>query len=317
LSRTLVWNPNPTIDVVSELASLQVGRVQSALKQTFSAGGKGTLVMRGLSALGVAYDGITPIGGPSGEFAAELMRSEGLNCEFTRVNGLTRAAVTLAEANGVDTNVNGPGPVVDDSLWKGHVDLVETLVQSQAYDTFVVAGRPPLGADATDLARVCQSAAKAGLRAVLDLAQPFLEVGLEAAPWLVKINQLEAAACCAGESRSEIDALTDYELVDELKQMGAQNVVLTSGPRRIFGDLLGVRVAADPPAIELRSAVGCGDSFLAGLLYALRVDSNDVANAVKWAAAVASASAEDLRPGYFSVDRATVLLSFVRVSATS
>ena len=42
----LVWNPNPTLDLVSSVDSLSFGNVHRSDVQAISAGGKGTLVVR-------------------------------------------------------------------------------------------------------------------------------------------------------------------------------------------------------------------------------------------------------------------------------
>lgn len=309
--RVLVWNANPTIDVVSVVPTVRLGAVHLATEQTFSAGGKGTLVMRGLSTLGIEYLGLTPIAGPSGDLVAKLMRQEQLASEFSQVSGSTRAAVTVVDGNGVDTNVNGPGPDVHDELWRLHVTRVATLLSTARYDAVIIADRPPLTADLDDLARVCRAAAEQGTRVALDVEQPYLEVGLTTKPWLVKINRAEAAAVAAPRKSAQDVSLR--QLVDALLRLGAENVVLTDGPGVVEAALRGERLAGKPPAVSVRSAIGCGDAFLAGLIYGLSEGERSVDDALRCAIAVAAASAEDLRPGFFSPERAADLFVHVEV----
>lgn len=313
--RVLVWNANPTLDVVSIVPSVRLGEVHLATEQTFSAGGKGTLVMRGLNALGVDYLGVTPVAGPSGDLVEQLIREEGLTSEFSRLRGSTRAAVTFVDGGGVDTNVNGPGPSAHDDLWRGHVERMSTLISSTSYDVLVIAGRPPPSADPADLGRLCRLAAEHGMHVVLDVAQPFLEFGLAERPWLVKVNRAEAEGV-ATPKRPE-QAVPLPELADGLVARGAENVVLTDGPDPIEARLLGQPLVGNPPKVDLRSAIGCGDAFLAGLLYGLIDVNAGAGEALRWAVAVAAASAEDLRPGFFSLGRAEHLLPSVKVWRSS
>lgn len=313
--RILIWNPNPTLDVVSVVPSVRLGEVHLAIEQTFSAGGKGTLVMRGLNVLGVDYLGTTPIGGPSGDLVGQLIREEGLTCEFSRVRGSTRAAVTLVDGGGLDTNVNGPGPSVHDDLWRRHIERISALISSTSYSTFVVAGRPPLSADPTDFGRLCRLAAEHRMRVVLDVAQPFLKFGLAERPWLVKVNRAEAEGVAMSKRPEQAPPLR--ELVDRLVARGAENVVLTDGADPIAARLLGQPLVGKPPTVDLRSAIGCGDAFLAGLLYGLTGVNPGAGEALRWAIAVAAASAEDLRPGFFSSERAKCLLPSVEIWGSS
>lgn len=312
-ARVLVWNPNPTLDVVSELVELRLGIVQSAISQAFSPGGKGTLVMRALGLLGVSYDGVTPIGGPSGELVARLIREEGIRTDLVMVEGETRAAITLVEASGAETNVNGPGPSGRCPAWRDQLRSLLAQAGSGDYDLVVVAGRPPLSSSVSAVADLCASVTAAGVRLVVDLGSPFLPAIIERArPWLIKVNRSEAADCLGATDATALDIV---DLANRLVGLGARNVVLTDGPNSFGGVLLDRSVQGRPPSIRLRSAIGCGDCYLAGLIHGLLSEPEDVFSALAWGAAVGSASAEELRPGFFLARRAAELRQSIQVVA--
>ncbi|MGC1165267.1 MAG: PfkB family carbohydrate kinase [Solirubrobacterales bacterium] len=293
----LVWNPNPTLDVVSEVSALAAGGVHRADRQEVAPGGKGTLVLRTLAALGVDSHGVAPLAGPTGNLVGELFERDSLPIETTEVDGQTRVAVSIVDgATGTDTVVNGPGPKTGGPAWEAHLVMVERLLGSGRFRTFVVAGRPPLGGGDAGLARLCGSAGTQGLRVVLDLSSPLLEEGLRANPWLVKVN-LEEARAVVGNG----------EPIEELCRRGAANVVLTDGPNAIQAKLGGDRLVIVPPSVRPRSAVGCGDCFLGALLWGLRDHPDDPAKCLRRAAEVASAAAETLQPASFSPRRAAEL----------
>lgn len=295
-----VWNPNPTLDVASQIGRLRAGAVHTADVQTLSPGGKGTLLVGALEVLECECRGIAPIAGPSGQLFAELVKARALPFELTAVNGMTRVAASVVESSSSQaTVINGPGPRTDDAAWGAHVARVEDLLRAGDFKWFVVAGRPPLSAPPELTARLCSLAGSVGARSVVDVASPVLDDVLSTRPWLVKINRDEAEAVLGRTPDTS-------EAAQALCRRGAHNAVVTDGPRMIGCAFAGARFALLPPSVDVRSAVGCGDCFLAGLLAAL-LDGDNPEAAIRRATAVASAAAETLEPGAFDAGRAQVL----------
>jgi 1-phosphofructokinase family hexose kinase len=308
ITDVVVWNPNPTLDVVSEIDDLTAGAVHRARSQTLSAGGKGTLVVRALSRLEVRAVGIAPVAGVTGELVSRLIGEEGLPMETTAVSGATRAAVSIVEgATKRDTVINGPGPATDDALWDEHIAAVLRLLHRVKPRYFVIAGRPPLSAGATAASRLLKEATRLDIKTVLDVSSPILEALVTDEPWLVKVNADEAATAL-----DESLGASGPALIKAMRFMGARNVVLTDGTRRIYAVVDGQSVEALPPMATTVSAVGCGDCFLAGFLHGLLQESGTIA-ALRIAAAVAGAAAETLQPGDFEVGRAFSLKGAVRI----
>lgn len=305
--RVLVWNPNPTLDVVNTVATLSPGDVHRADTQLLSAGGKGTLVVRALSLLGAACDGVAPLAGVTGSVVRDLFLQERLPFRTSAVSGVTRLAITVTEdRDSRDTVINGPGPQTDDDPWRAHLSAVMELIESGEYGYFVIAGRPPLSTPITDLLSLTHAAHANGLRTVYDMSSPTLEACLAGEPWLVKINVTEARQALVRQAAAD-------ELVRALMGRGARNVVLTDGPGTIHGSLSGDRFAARPPNVDVVSAVGGGDCFLAGLLFEISRGQTRVEEVIRTAAAVASASAENPQPGFFAPPRAEALRGSVVV----
>ena len=71
--------------------------------------------------------------------------------------------------------------------------------------------------------------------------------------------------------------------------------------------MMGVEFIAHPPRIDVASAVGYGDVFLAGMLFMLLNGNTRVDEIVTTAIASASASAEHPQPGFFDPVRASAL----------
>lgn len=255
-----------------------------------------------LSRLGIRCLSIAPVAGATGRLFAALVDERNLPIELTNVDGMTRVAVSfVARDRREATVINGPGPRTDNAAWLRHVARVEALAASGEFDYVVVAGRPPPTATADLTARVCALAAEAGARTVVDVASPVLEHALDARPWLVKVNLLEAEQL-TGITSDPLQAAT------RLRLRGAENAIVTDGANNVGADFMGARFAIAPPEVVTRSAVGCGDCFLAGLLHALHADVGPT-DAVSYAIAIASAAAETLAPGDFDAVRARELLN--------
>ncbi|MFF3686803.1 PfkB family carbohydrate kinase [Streptomyces sp. NPDC002187] len=163
-------------------------------------------------------------------------------------------------------------------------------------------GASPLSAAAPDLLALVHAANTHGPKTVYDMSSPTLQACLAGEPWLVKINMSEARQVLARPWGG-------HDLVRGLLESGAKNVVLTDGPETIYGCLLGTAFTAHPPSVVPVSAVGCGDCFLAGLLFEMSRHQTRVEEIIKTAAATASASAEHPQPGFFSPARAADLRS--------
>ncbi len=296
----LVWNPNPTLDIYNEVGELRRGEVNAVDAQSHGAGGKGTLVVRALKRLDVATQGVAPIAGHVGELIASMFRDEGLPFALSQVNGETRSAITISDRELTDTVLNGLGPKADDSAWEAHIAEVRSLLCGARFTTFVLAGRPPLSCDPAAVRDLCLEATDMGARVVADVATPFLEAVLAARPSMVKINRTEAAEMLGGGD----DQLSD--LSERIQRLGAENVVITDGPNKVEARFGNEEVSVYPPTCRLRSAVGCGDCFLAGLLDSFR-RGDDALTSMRWASAVASAATETRMPGDFSVSRAETL----------
>lgn len=287
--------------MASEVEAFSANSVHTAISQTVTPGGKGTLLVEALVSLGSACRGIAPIAGATGTLFASMVEERSLPFELISVEGMTRFAVSLIDRErGHATVINGPGPNADDPSWWNHIARVKEIAASGECDYFIVAGRPPLTSPDDLVARICSIAAQAGARTVVDVASPSLESTLAIKPWLVKVNRAEALEATGRESNT-------IEMAGELRRLGAQNAIVTDGPQTIGADFLGERLLVVPPTINAKSAVGCGDCFLAGLLHAFH-ETDDGSTALHFATAVAAAAAETLAPGEFDIPRMNQLL---------
>ena len=116
-------------------------------------------------------------------------------------------------------------------------------------------------------ARLARRATQQGTRVVLDTSGPALTAALAEGVFLVKPNlaELEWLTGVPAQTPADQEALA-LRLVEEGR---AEVVALTLGADGALLAWQGGTRRLHSPAIEVKSAVGAGDSFVAGLTYGL------------------------------------------------
>jgi 1-phosphofructokinase len=129
----------------------------------------------------------------------------------------------------------------------------------------VFSGSLPPDAPPTIFADLIRIAKAHGARCFLDSAGPALVHGLAAGPFLIKPNRAEAEGLLKATLR------TRSELVDAARaliKMGSEQVMISLGVEGAIGVAGKDALFAHPPAVEVRSSVGAGDTMVAAMAYA-------------------------------------------------
>ncbi|WP_320777145.1 1-phosphofructokinase [Streptomyces sp. CRN 30] len=278
----LTVTPNPSLDRTYELPSLDRGEVVRATGERVDPGGKGVNVSRAVAAAGQRTVAVLPLGGAPGALVADLLDTQGIEVAPVPVAGATRSNIALAEADGVLTKINAPGP----ELSAAEEELLLETVRTQSRDASWIAccGSLPRGLAPSWYAALVARAHAAGVRIALDTSGPALLAALRERPDVVKPNAEELAQAVGRPLATVGDAV---EAAEELRALGAGAVlaslgadgqVLVDASGAWFG---GARVA--PAAV--RSNVGAGDASLAGFLIAGGDGPEALASAVAHGAA--------------------------------
>ena len=255
---------NSSVDVqweVSELSPTKKLRASPGL--TFPGGG-GINVSRVIRELGGQSISVFTAGGFAGEYLRQMVDREGLVTRVLQIGGTTRTSATIYDqSTGQEYRVTPPGPDLSEQEWQA---CFEALFHLGA-DYIIATGSLPVGVPVDFYARVAKRAKEQGARVVLDTSGPALAAALEEGVHLVKPNLGELRALTGQEPATPKE---QEELAHQLIDRGNADVVaLTLGAD---GALLATqrgthRLAS--PEVEVKSAVGAGDSFVAGLVYGL------------------------------------------------
>ena len=277
---------NPSIDRTLELDRLVVGGLNRVKSKIDHPSGKGINVSRALKLWGQPTEALALVGGSSGRWLTKALEEQSISMDCVEVQDDTRTNVKLwASLEGCSTEINEPGPTV---TAKELQDLERKVAKKAVgWEWVVISGSVPPGTPPNFYATLVEIAKGQGAKVALDASGVALREGLEAKPDLIKPNEVEAAELLGWEPQDEAEAI---EAVEALTGRGIDYVLLTLGKAGAFIGHGGQIWQGIPPKVAAKSAVGCGDSTVAGMVWALR-ERKDLAEAMRWAMAAGAAAA--------------------------
>jgi 6-phosphofructokinase 2 len=256
---------NPTIDGSSEAGEVRPMSKVRTSNEHYDPGGGGINVARAVRELGGEALALALAGGATGILLEDLLKREKVAHRLVPIAGHTRISLAVYErSSGLEYRFVPSGP----TLSPPEIDACLAAVEETDYDIFVASGSLPNGAPSDLLVQVGRIVADKGARFVLDSSGEGLKATLGRVPihlFKPSLSELRTVA-----ERDLPEASDQDEAVAELVRSGAAEIVaLTLGPKGgVLGTADGVaRMAA--PEVETRSAVGAGDSFVAGMTYHL------------------------------------------------
>lgn len=247
---------NFAVDVTYHLDRVrwrETSRVDSVSRQ---AGGKGVNVARVLHALG--HDAVVTglAGGPTGEAARAELAAAGITDRTVAIEGSSRAALMIVEADGGATGFSEPGPPVTKDEWQRMLEQFGSLLDDA--EAAVLAGSLPRGMRTDVYAQLVELARGAGVPVLLDADGDALMQGIASGPALVKINSDELAGVVPGG-----DVLAG---AISLQAAGAGAVVVSEGERGLLAVTEKGSWRAAPPSKLHGNPTGAGDAASAALV---------------------------------------------------
>lgn len=281
---------NPCVDRTLEIERLEVGRVNRVKSSLTHAGGKGLNVSRVLRSFGTPNLACALTGGRQGDFIRESLTAEGIDFQLTQADGDTRTNCKVYDVStGEMTEINERGaPLCADTLDKFIDSIAAKLPEASL---LVLSGSLPEGVDDGIYARLIDLAREQGVRTVLDADGERLSLGIEHVPLAIKPNIYELEQLTGRSLDSDGDILAaaralvgrGIELV--AVSMGASGAMFVNG---------GEAWRTYPFPIEVKSAVGSGDSMVAACIFAL-VNSFDMPGIARFSTAAGTVTAS--KPG--------------------
>ncbi|HBL15567.1 MAG: hypothetical protein A2X36_02675 [Elusimicrobia bacterium GWA2_69_24] len=290
----LALSLNTALDKTYVLGRLSPGVRHTPLQTLTLAGGKAVNAVRTLKLLGLRARILGMTAGSAGRHIESLLSAEGIAADWVRLpKGESRTCITLTEKRGrtLPTEVNELGPQVPPSA----VSIMEELFRRRLPQCrfVLLCGRLAPGFPKDFYARLIRAASALGVPSALDTSEPALSASLRAGPDIVKPNRDEMAELGLSTARRDWRAS-----LEALRKLGARQAYVTLGAQGALMLSGGQRLHAAAPISHAGSPIGCGDTFLAGIVYS-GLKGWPADRRLAFATALASAGARTLGAGVF------------------
>lgn len=320
----LIINPNPCFDRTLTLGNFARGAVMRGESAILTAGGKGINVARVVRAFKAKAGLAVLIGEKDAQIYKNLLQEEGAEYIATTHPGIVRVATIIFESdNPTTTIINERGSEVSAKDWSTFV--AEIAKNVTAGEIVSCMGSFPNGVNQKSIEELVKVIHSVGGKILFDSSPEFLNYAIEAGVDIVSPNLDEAESMLQGTSA---DLFTgDLTNAQERSEKAAQ-ALLARGVEVAFvtTGAAGVAVATANSLdfvhgvkINLVSAVGAGDSFVAGVMlkhdeYRKAGKEYDWRDIAAFGAATASASCEEALSGGMNVARAMELYGEILVA---
>lgn len=309
--RILTLTLNPALDVSTRCDRVTAGEKIRCGPTHMDPGGGGINVSRVAHRLGRDTLAVALMGGLTGDQMQLLLSHEGVPHTRVPAGNDTRESFTVTQrATGEQFRFVLEGPLASAEEVETCLAVVEAEVRPG--DIVVGSGSLPPGVPDDFYATLIRRSVARGAKVAIDTSGRWLEPALREGCFVVK------------PSLSELEAFVGRSLPARSDQLDAARSLVLSGRAECVALSLGSDGAllvthegswhAAAPPITAVSAVGAGDSFLAGLLVAT-LDGRSWPEALRVAVSAGSVTAES--PHTSLCDRESVLARLEQIHATS
>ena len=302
---------NAALDRTVTVPNFQRGHRHRASQGLTLAGGKGINIARALKRLGAPVVATGLAGGRTGTRIVEELTAEAILNDFVRIADESRTTTAVVDPTSASyTEIVEWGPHVEPEELEMLMEKLHYLANGA--EAVIFAGSLPRGVADSFYAEAIRDLKRRNVQSVLDSDGQPLRLGTEAEPFLVTPNQPEAEGLVGQEFSDDDDFLM---ALDAIAEMGAQNVLITHEAGcvgRFREDRRVRRFRALAPRLEALSAVGSGDTLLAGFI-AARVDGRSTEESLRNAVAAGAVSTLQVGAGRFEPRELGRIAAEVRV----
>ncbi len=256
---------NPAVDKTVEVETLQCGELNRLENVINDAGGKGINVSKTIKALGGSSLATGFIGGSSGISIENVLNKMQIKCDFVHIDAQTRTNMKVVEKSGRVTELNEPGPQINQSDMQKLIDKLESYAKEDTL--FIFAGSVPNSVDKNIYKLLIEKVKAKGSKVFLDADGELFTQALEAKPNIIKPNRFELETLYKMESKA-----SESELIDMGKKLlnsGIDLVAISLGKEGALFLNKDKVVKCDALKVETHSTVGAGDAMVAALAYSI------------------------------------------------
>ncbi len=285
---------NPALDKSTHVSHVLPEKKMRCDQPVFEPGGGGINVSRAIKKLGGSSCAWFLEGGPTGQKLCELLKDEGINYWTVKTKNWSRENLMVMEdSTGSQYRFGMPGPETFEDEWKQCLDKLAEMQQNELPKYVIASGSLPPGVPDDFYLQLAAIANKRGFRLIVDTSGDALLKAAGEGVYLLKPNLGELAALAG---KDKISAMEQEEIAKQVLDEGkCQVLVVSLGPR---GAMLASKengiTYVVPPTVPQQSAVGAGDSMVAGMVMSL-VKGCSLDEVVRYG--VAAGTAATMTPG--------------------
>ena len=300
---------NAAIDKRYVVDNFKTGEVNRVKECTYVPGGKGLNVSKPASIYGAEVVATGFVGGHAGAYIEDALKPFGIKSAFYHVGAESRSCINIwDEINQVQTEFLEPGFTLTDEDFAGFEEEFRGLVKEAK--VVAMSGSVPKGLDGTAYQRLVKIVKDAGIPVILDTSGRLLEMGIEAAPTMVKPN-IDEIRMLTGKRCDDIQ-----EIINAAREIHAKGVEIVAvslgGDGSIAVGDVGI-FRARVPKINAVNTVGCGDSMIAGFALGLSKGLS-LPETLKLASAISAAAAMREETGFFVMEDMEKLLPQIEIT---
>jgi len=294
---------HPAIDKVLRVEKLHPNEVHRCKVELVHGGGKGNNVARALMRIGVPVLATGFQGGYSGAFITERIEAEGIRTSYVQCQAPTRTSTVLQVDETGDTYaLYEPGQEVTqqelDDLYRHYAELLPEA------SIVIFCGSGQTEVLAPSYQHMIEMANEIEVPTLLDSSGEALKLGVEARPYMVKVNRFELGGLVGRDLETLDDQL---EAMAALQARGIPLVALSLGEAGLIatdGEELWKGVLK---VDRIMNTVGCGDSQLAGITKQI-IEQAPLQELVRWGVACGTANTQVRGAGWIELSTVEQML---------
>lgn len=250
----------------------------------YDAGGKGINVSKTIHALGGVSLATGFLGNDGSSKIIECLAKEKIHHDFVMIDGITRTNTKVIEANGTLTELNEQGMFVPPEKLQELEGRLEAYAEKGVL--FVLAGSIPAGVDTDVYARITNKVKAKGAEVLVDADGELFVKALQAAPSIVKPNQVELAEYFGCKQEMDEEQIIIY--ADKLLDMGIHLVAVSRGSQGAIFVTREYTSVCKGYKVKAHSSVGAGDAMVAALAYGFDKKSMELKEIISMAMATSA-----------------------------
>ncbi len=264
MKKPLIVNLNLAIDKTVYIPDFRRGKTYRFSSALTMPGGKGANVARVLKTLGIKSRIMGIAAGYNGEWIEDSLKGDGFETQIIKhKDGESRICYSITEKGGVSTDLNEDGCRASKFVQTKFISKFKKIVRDSSFIS--VSGRTPPGIRKGFYAKLVKLSKSAGLPVAFDIRGKYLTEGIRQGIDFVKVNKHEFEEA----SRLSFSPANVRRFYEKYRCKGLKAVIVTNKGRPGYCVSEKGMIKFIPPRIkrEIKSAVGAGDSFMAGFIF--------------------------------------------------